>query len=76
MFCLPLLVASHSCSLPAARLLYALLAMADEFVIVGDCGGTNTRLSLWDIPLGAAAPKRGERAPVRPSAVESFSRAS
>lgn len=21
-----------------------------DYVIVGDCGGTNTRLSLWEIP--------------------------
>jgi glucokinase len=34
-----------------------------HLVIVGDCGGTNTRLSLWEIPEGAPKPKRGEKAP-------------
>eukprot|EP00123_Amoebidium_parasiticum_P013127 comp21786_c0_seq1/m.30950 comp21786_c0_seq1/g.30950 ORF comp21786_c0_seq1/g.30950 comp21786_c0_seq1/m.30950 type:complete len:357 (-) comp21786_c0_seq1:402-1472(-) len=37
--------------------------MASTYVIVGDCGGTNTRLALWEIPQGAKKPKRGECAP-------------
>eukprot|EP01134_Creolimax_fragrantissima_P001189 CFRG1189T1 len=37
--------------------------MAEQLVVVGDCGGTNTRLSLWSILNGAKKPKRGERAP-------------
>jgi glucokinase len=40
-------------------------AIAANYVVVGDCGGTNTRLTLWDIPEGAASPKRGEQAPGR-----------
>ncbi|KAI9030350.1 glucokinase [Hyaloraphidium curvatum] len=35
------------------------------FVIVGDLGGTNSRLTLWEIPADAPAPKRGQRAPGR-----------
>eukprot|EP00121_Abeoforma_whisleri_P015965 Awhi_evm1s14676 len=34
-----------------------------DLAIVGDCGGTNTRLSLWSIPQNTAKPKRGEKAP-------------
>ncbi|KNC74868.1 glucokinase, variant [Sphaeroforma arctica JP610] len=37
--------------------------MGDRLVIVGDCGGTNTRLSLWSIPADAPEPKRKEKAP-------------
>lgn len=24
-----------------------------DFIVVGDCGGTNTRLALWEIPQSA-----------------------
>lgn len=34
-----------------------------NYVIVGDCGGTNTRLSLINIPEEAPSPKRGDEAP-------------
>lgn len=35
-----------------------------DFVVVGDCGGTNTRLSLWEIPHDANQKvARGDKAP-------------
>lgn len=35
-----------------------------DFVVVGDCGGTNTRLSLWEIPFSATSSvPRGQKAP-------------
>ncbi|KNC86777.1 glucokinase [Sphaeroforma arctica JP610] len=35
-----------------------------DLIIVGDCGGTNTRLSLWEIPTSFTdKPKRTEKAP-------------
>lgn len=37
--------------------------MPANFVLVGDCGGTNTRLSLISIPENAEDPPRGCRAP-------------
>jgi glucokinase len=37
--------------------------MGEQLVIVGDCGGTNTRLVLYSIVPNASSPSRGERAP-------------
>jgi glucokinase len=36
--------------------------MATDLVLSGDCGGTNTRLSLWEIPRDAVH-KKGDVAP-------------
>lgn len=34
-----------------------------EYVLVGDCGGTNTRLALWEIASDSKKPANQERAP-------------